>query len=134
MTSSKTTPTTPTVSESEWVEVGSDTGQLISWKENENHKGIYLYAKLVEFDGDTGATETATMYVFENQYGRWSTWETYQIREAMASVTEGQEVWIMCKGERKAKVGNVKIFSIKARNVTADYANQQRLAIDSEPF
>lgn len=134
MTSAKTTPVTPVDQGSEWVEVGSDTGSLITWREGENHKGIYLYSKQVEFEGDTGATETASMYVFENQHGRWSTWETYQIREAMESVTEGQEVWIACKGERKAKVGNVKIFSIKARNVTAEYVNQQRLALDSEPF
>lgn len=116
-----------------WEEKSQDNGDLIAWKAGDTHQGIYLGTQTVILpvsdqnpDVGDGSGGTAEMLVFENLTGRWSSWMSYQLREAFEDIEEGTEVRIKCTGERKAKVGNVKIFSVMTR--TAKEYNVQQEA------
>ena len=108
-----------------WEEKGHDNGDLIQWKTGEKHQGVFIGRHLISLpvsdqnpDIGDGTGGQAEMLVFENrQHGgaRWSTWLTYQLAEAFEDISEGTECRIECLGERKARVGNVKLFSIKTR-------------------
>jgi hypothetical protein len=116
---------TPVVDDEEgWEEKGHDHGDIVVWKPGEQHEGIYegrvtIMLPVSEQNPDVGdgTGGPADILVFSKpEYGtKWSTWVTYQLREAFEDIAEGMECRIKCTGERKAKVGNVKVFSVKVR-------------------
>lgn len=124
----------PTQSDDDgWEEKGQDNGDLIAWKAGERHQGVFIGRREVELPVSEQNPEggSAEMLIFENRengaQSRWSTWLTYQLREAFEDIDEGTECRITCTGERKAKIGNVKIFSIKTRSY-------QQPTLPIEPF
>jgi hypothetical protein len=107
---------TEMVDDDGWEEVSDDTGDLIAWGIGEKHRGIYLKIAYVTVPAtEENPEETVPLYVFENRNGRWSTWPTFQLEKAMEKVPFGNETMIECTGQRKAKVGNMLVFSVKHR-------------------
>lgn len=113
----KTLPDVPADVDDGWEEVSDDTGDLVAWTVGEKHQGIFLKTSAVTIPAsEEDPEETVDLYVFENQYGgRWSTWPTFQLSKAMDKIPLGNEVRIECTGQRKAKVGNMLVFSVKHR-------------------
>lgn len=105
-----------------WEELGEDNGEIVTFTKGQAMIGEYVGLREIELKEEdwkqTGLDEwekTATLYVFQEpgrSHSKWSVWRTYQLEQAMSKVHPGDTVRICCTGERKAKQGEVKIFSV----------------------
>lgn len=110
--------------EDTWEEVGDDNGEIIVFERGTVMYGTYLHTTVVELPEDKqkelkdGSIQTeANLFVFDapDGAGRWSAWANFQISRAMEQVKPGDFIRMECKGERKAREGNVKIMSVMKR-------------------
>lgn len=104
----------------QWEEVGDDNGEIVAFEKGTVMFGTYVQRNEIELPEDKIKDDgklTATLYVFTapDSDMRWSAWETYQLSKAMEKVGIGDFVRIECTGERRAKEGSVKLFSVKRR-------------------
>lgn len=107
----------------QWEEIGNDNGQQITWDNpGEVHFGIFQRKVTVEIPeekrNESGDAE-ADLLVFKNPDtgDNWCCWAGYQLREAFENhdVEPGTLCRIEYTGKRKAKQGEVKLFSVKVR-------------------